>query len=141
QADGAAGAEELTEVPLEVSRRCARHDPPSAREPTVLILLFPMSSRRNTLFDPVGNSVQPRVACPRRRGPEVGSGPFSWAHAHADVGMPPRARNPGPPDSPQEPKTQRSLRGAPIVAGPRSGARHPSGSFSGPGKRLTKPGR
>ena len=50
QADGAAGTEEPTEVSPKVLRRCARHVLPSAREPTLLILLFPMAGRRNTLF-------------------------------------------------------------------------------------------
>ena len=55
QPDGAARAEEPAEVPPEVSRRCARHDLPSAREPTLLILLFPMAGRRNTLFSGLQN--------------------------------------------------------------------------------------
>ena len=44
------GAEEPTEVPPEVTRRCARHDLTSAREPILLILLFPTAGRPNTLF-------------------------------------------------------------------------------------------
>src|SRR5204863_387145 len=60
-----------------------------------------------------------RGSCQRLESHADAAGAFDQAHAHADEGMPPRARNPGPPDSPQEPKTQRSLRGAPIVAGPR----------------------
>ncbi len=50
QPDGTPCAEETPEVPLEVSRRCARHDLPSAQESTVPIFLFPTCGRRNTPF-------------------------------------------------------------------------------------------
>src|SRR5207244_193403 len=50
QADVAARGEEPYEMSPDVPRRCARHDLPSATEPTQLLLVFPMAGRRNTLF-------------------------------------------------------------------------------------------
>jgi hypothetical protein len=60
QADGAAGAEEPTEVPPKVPHRCAGHVLPSAREPTLLIL--PISHGRSSqyaFFSPVAGRARP----------------------------------------------------------------------------------